>query len=206
MNSKVLLAVGALLAGAAGIYLWQSGEPVDETGDENPTMAATKRPAGQSGTTLANKIAAPAPQQDDTAWYDQQADLPAPEETAWEPSPSAVASLREATLNGDPRTPPLAKAPEREMPTEEELGDPDLYLQYEMRQQQAVYASFLEAANRQLEEMDALIARAEAEGGVTEAQLEEGRRKRDMLLQQRDALLAEHPDLATGQDTDETAP
>jgi len=54
--------------------------------------------------------------------------------------------------------------------------------------------------------MDALIARAEAEGGVTEAQLEEGRRKRDMLLQQRDALLAEHPDLATGQDTDETAP
>lgn len=206
MNSKVVLVAGVLVAGVIGVYFWQAGEPVTEPAEAEASVPVGVRLPGQSGTTLASKIESPSPQRDDTAWYDEQADLPTPEEPAWQPSPSAVASLREATLNGDPRTPPLAQAPEREMPTEEELGDPDLYLQYEMRQQQAVYASFLEAANRQLEEMDALIARAEAEGGVTEAQLEEGRRKRDMLLQQRDALLAEHPELATGQDADQAAP
>lgn len=202
MNSKVVLAAAAMLLAAIGVYAWQSG------GQASPELVApaTVRPAGQSGTTLASKVEAPSLQQDDSAWYDEQADLPAPEQPAWQPSPSAVASLREAILNGDPRTPPLAEAPEREMPTEEELADPDLYLQYEMRQQQAVYASFVQAANRQLEEMDALIARAEQEGGVTEAQLEEGRSKRDMLLQQRDALLAEHPELQTELQTEEDTP
>jgi len=197
MNSKLVLAAGALLLVAIGVYALQPG------GQASPgTVApAAVPPAGQSGTTLASKIESPLPQRDDTAWYDEQADLPTLDEPAWQPSSSAVASLREATLNGDPRTPPLAPSPEREMPTDEELSDPDLYLQYESRQQQAVYASFLQAANRQLEEMDALIARAEQEGGVTDAQLEEGRRKRDMLLQQRDALLAEHPELQTDSET-----
>lgn len=197
MNSKLVLAAGALLLVAIGVYALQSG------GQASPETAAPAavRPAGQSGTTLASKIESPLAQRDDTAWYDEQANLPALDEPAWQPSSSAVASLREATLNGDPRTPPLAPSPEREMPTDEELSDPDLYLQYESRQQQAVYASFLQAANRQLEEMDALIARAEQEGGVTDAQLEEGRRKRDMLLQQRDALLAEHPELQTDSET-----
>ena len=197
MNSKLVLAAGALLLVAIGVYALQSG------GQASPeTVApAAVRPAGQSGTTLASKIESPLPQRDDTAWYDEQADLPALDEPAWQPSSSAVASLREATLNGDPRTPPLAPSPEREMPTDEELSDPDLYLQYESRQQQGAYASLLQAANRQLEEMDALIARAEQEGGVTAAQLEEGRRKRDMLLQQRDALLAEHPELQTDSET-----
>lgn len=197
MNSKLVLAAGALLLVAIGVYALQSG---GQASPETVAPAAVP-PAGQSGTTLASKIESPLPQRDDTAWYDEQADLPALDEPAWQPSSSAVASLREATLNGDPRTPPLAPSPEREMPTDEELSDPDLYLQYESRQQQAVYASFLQAANRQLEEMDALIARAEQEGGVTDAQLEEGRRKRDMLLQQRDALLAEHPELQTDSET-----
>ena len=154
MNSKVVLAAAALLLAAIGVYAWQSG---GQAGPEQ-VAPATVRPAGQSGTTLASKVEAPSQQQDDSAWYDEQAELPAPEQPVWQPSPSAVASLREAILNGDPRTPPLAEAPEREMPTEEELADPDLYLQYEMRQQQAVYASFIQAANRRLEEMDALIA------------------------------------------------
>lgn len=202
MNSKVVLAVAALLVLAIGVYAWQSGEQARQ----ETVAPSAARPAGQSGTTLASKVGVSSPEQEETVWHDEQVDLPPLEEPAWQPSPSAVASLREATLNGDPRTPPLAEAPEREMPTEEELADPDLYLQYEMRQQQAVYASFLQAANRQLEEMDALIARAEAEGGVTEAQLEEGRRKRDMLLQQRDALLAEHPELATEQNAGQPAP
>lgn len=198
MNSKLVLAAGALLLVAIGVYALQPG---GQASPETAAPPAAVRPAGQSGTTLASKIESPLPQSDDTDWYDEQADLPALDEPAWQPSSSAVASLREATLNGDPRTPPLAPSPEREMPTEEELSDPDLYLQYESRQQQAVYASFLQAANRQLEEMDALIARAEQEGGVTDAQLEEGRRKRDMLLQQRDALLAEHPELQTDSET-----
>ena len=44
----------------------------------------------------------------------------------------------------------------REMPPAEELADPGLYQQYEMRQKQQVYASFV-TANRKIGELESLI-------------------------------------------------
>lgn len=45
----------------------------------------------------------------------------------WQLDPEAVQSLRQSMEQGDPRAPPIARREtEREMPTEEELADPDL--------------------------------------------------------------------------------
>ena len=111
------------------------------------------------------------------------------------PSARAVAALRESMENGDPRTPPLARSTNlREMPSAEELADPGLYQQYEMRQKQQVYASFVTAANRKIGELESLIEQGEA-FGIDPEQLAEGQRKLAGLMAQRDQLLEQHPEL-----------
>ncbi len=112
------------------------------------------------------------------------------------PSPQAVAALRESMRNGDPRTPPLVRNTDlREPPSAAELADPALYQQYEARQNQAVRASFVAAANRKMVELEGLIARGK-EFGIAPEQLEEGIAKLDKLREQRDQLVAQHPELA----------
>lgn len=112
------------------------------------------------------------------------------------PSPQAVAALRESMRNGDPRTPPLVRNTDlREPPSAAELADPAQYQQYEARQNQAVRASFVAAANRKMVELEGLIARGK-EFGIAPEQLEEGIAKLDKLREQRDQLVAQHPELA----------
>ena len=112
------------------------------------------------------------------------------------PSPQAVAALRESMRNGDPRTPPLVRNTDlREPPSAAELADPAQYQQYEARQNQAVRASFVAAANRKMVELEGLIARGK-EFGIAPEQLQEGIAKLDKLREQRDQLVAQHPELA----------
>jgi len=109
------------------------------------------------------------------------------------PSPQAVAALRESMRNGDTRTPPLAPSTDlRQPPSAAELADPALYQQYEQRQQQQVYASFAQAADQRIPELEALIAKGRAEG-ISEAQLAEGEAKLAKLREQRDQLAAQQP-------------
>ncbi|MBD3645010.1 MAG: hypothetical protein P1U59_10150 [Alcanivorax sp.] len=109
------------------------------------------------------------------------------------PSPQAIAALRESMRHGDARTPPLAPGTDlREPPGDAELADPALYQQYEQRQQQQVYASFAQAADQRIPELEALIAKGRAEG-ISEAQLAEGEAKLAKLREQRDQLAAQQP-------------
>ena len=107
------------------------------------------------------------------------------------PSPQAVTALRESMRHGDPRTPPLAPRTNlREPPTAAELADPALYQQYEQRQQQSVYASFANAVDQRIPELEAMIAKGRA-SGISEAQLAEGEAKLAKLREQRDQLSAQ---------------
>lgn len=107
------------------------------------------------------------------------------------PSPQAVAALRESMRHGDPRTPPLAPSTDlRQPPSAAELADPALYQQYEQYHQQQVYASFAQAADQRIPELEALIAKGRAEG-ISEAQLAEGEAKLAKLREQRDQLAAQ---------------
>lgn len=122
------------------------------------------------------------------------------EPTAWQPNEVAVATLRAAAEHGDARTPPMAPSSAREAPTAEELADPDLYLEYEARQQQQVFVSYLAASKKKISELEASIARAKAEGGVSADQLAEGQAKLEKLKAARDELISEHPELIQAED------
>jgi len=80
------------------------------------------------------------------------------------PNPKTVASLRQARLEGDPRTPNLAPNHEREKPSAEELGDHDQYVEYEKRQQKRVYRAYVEASKIKTAQLRSMIEKGKAEG------------------------------------------
>lgn len=189
------LLAGLLIAASASAY-WllpqapagdtAAGVTADTSPDVDPKVEAAATPAAL-------------PMIDTVA----ERSLPMPEKRADNapsvvptPSPQAVVALRESMRNGDPRTPPLVRNTDlREPPSAAELADPALYQQYEARQNQAVRASFVAAANRKMVELEGLIARGK-EFGIAPEQLEEGIAKLDKLREQRDQLVAQHPELA----------
>jgi hypothetical protein len=96
-----------------------------------------------------------------------EAELQYPEDNSQEafiPNPEAVASLRQARLEGDSRTPELGQHHEREKPTEDELADHDQYVEYEKRQQKRVYRAYVEASKIKTKQIQDLIDRGKAEG------------------------------------------
>ena len=204
MRQFVLVAVAVISVAAVlvAVRVWR--EPVDEPvadapEDARPAEAVVPAPTGDMfgsvpvSETGGNEEEAPEPELPPL----EQVQVEEPE--PWTPDPQAVESLRQSRLHGDPRTPPIARREtEREMPTEEELADPELYLQYEARQQQKVYASFVQASEKKIADLEAMIERGKQEG-VTPEQLAEGEEKLRRLQEMRDQLLAENPELAVEQ-------
>ncbi|MEP5232718.1 MAG: hypothetical protein ABJQ78_14925 [Alloalcanivorax sp.] len=196
------LLAGLLIAVSASAYWLLPPAPAAPAGNAAAGVTAETSPDADPKVDAAAAPAALALPMIDTV---AERSLPMPEKradnapstvSAPSPSPQAVAALRESMRNGDPRTPPLVRSPDlREPPSAAELADPALYQQYEARQNQAVRASFVAAANRKMVELEGLIARGK-EFGIAPEQLEEGIAKLDKLREQRDQLVAQHPELA----------
>ncbi|MFT6635036.1 MAG: hypothetical protein ACJAUE_000932 [Alcanivorax sp.] len=191
------LLVGLLIAASASAY-WllppapagntAVGVTADTSPDVDPKVDAAATPAALPMIDTVAERSLPRPE--------KRADNAPSAVPTPSPSPQAVAALRESMRNGDPRTPPLVRNTDlREPPSAAELADPALYQQYEARQNQAVRASFVAAANRKMVELEGLIARGK-EFGIAPEQLEEGIAKLDKLREQRDQLVAQHPELA----------
>lgn len=192
------LLAGLVVAASAGAYWLLPPAPAASAGNMAAEAAADSSPDADPKVDAAAPPAA-LPMIDTVA----ERSLPMPKKRADNapsvvptPSPQAVAALRESMRNGDPRTPPLVRNTDlREPPSTAELADPALYQQYEARQNQAVRASFVAAANRKMVELEGLIARGK-EFGIAPEQLQEGIAKLDKLREQRDQLVAQHPELA----------
>ncbi|WP_339345095.1 hypothetical protein [uncultured Alcanivorax sp.] len=191
------LLAGLLIAASASAY-WllpqapagdtATGVTADTSPDVDPKVEAAAAPAALPMIDTVAERSLPMPE--------KRADNAPSAVPTPSPSPQAVAALRESMRNGDPRTPPLVRNTDlREPPSAAELADPALYQQYEARQNQAVRASFVAAANRKMVELEGLIARGK-EFGIAPEQLEEGIAKLDKLREQRDQLVAQHPELA----------
>ncbi len=113
-----------------------------------------------------------------------------------EPVQVPLNSLADARVNGDPRTPPIVRSSiEREMPTPDELADPELYQEYETRQNQKVYRSFYNASKNKLIEMEALMEKARSQG-VPEDKLLEGEEKIVKMKAMREKLAQTYDDIA----------
>lgn len=190
-----VVAVGVAAGGAA----WQLSNPVAEPAlTDTPTQQAEPEAPAELATEAQTALPmieiigerhVSAPEAMLEAQSQDPARVPVPSE-------AVVTALRDSMENGDPRTPPLARSEDlREMPSANELADPDLYQQYEQRQNQKVYASFASAATQKISDLEKMIARAEAEGLPSE-QIQEGREKLEGLRHQRDEILQAHPGVA----------
>jgi hypothetical protein len=109
--------------------------------------------------------------------------------------PDAIESLRQARLHGDERTPNLNKSRERdELPTPEQMEDPELYQEYERRQQQRVYRAYVEAAKIKTAEIRKMIEQGK-EGGISDEEIAFAEAKIQGIEDMAAQLQQEHPDI-----------
>ncbi|MGM0564839.1 MAG: hypothetical protein ACQES2_10950 [Pseudomonadota bacterium] len=107
---------------------------------------------------------------------------------------SKIDALRNAR-DGDARTPPIERSEERELPTPEELADPELYAEYETRHRKALLAGFVKASQPKIEQLEKLLEQGR-QHGMTREDLQEGEEKLKKLKEMREELLREDPSLA----------
>ncbi|NRA24843.1 MAG: hypothetical protein HRU08_10305 [Oleispira sp.] len=110
------------------------------------------------------------------------------------PDPEAVASLREARLKGDPRAPKLSQHHERELPTAEELGDHEQYIEYERRQQKRVYRAYVEASKIKTAQLRSMIEKGKAEG-ISDEEIAFAEEKIRGIEEMAIQLQQDHPDI-----------
>lgn len=203
---KQLIFIGAFVGVLViGFVFMQSQRHVDKASDEQDQQTSqielieeqlTKTPVQPPVLNAAQGTVEPLDEEDSGEF----GDLP----TDWQPNPAAVSSMREARLHGDDRAPPIVRPEtEFERATAEELADPDLYLEYEARQQQKVYSSFVQASEKKIADLEDYISQAEQEGGISEEQLAEGREKLEKLKAMNEQLIEENPDLELEQDQEQ---
>lgn len=106
----------------------------------------------------------------------------------------AIESMTDARLNGDDRAPPIGQSAESEKPSAEELESPELYLEYEARQEKKIYKAYIEAADIKIEMLEEQIEKAK-EQGLSEEELEVGIEKVRRIKNMKEQLLLENPDL-----------
>jgi len=106
----------------------------------------------------------------------------------------AIDSMADARINGDDRAPPIGQSVESERPSAEELESPELYLEYESRQEKKIYKAYIEAADIKIEMLEAQITKAK-EQGLSKEELEVGIEKVKRIKNMKEQLLSENPDL-----------
>jgi hypothetical protein len=94
----------------------------------------------------------------------------------------AIDAMTDARLNGDQRAPPIGQGVAQEGPTDEELESPELYLEYESRQEKKIYRAYVEAADIKIELLEEQIAKAK-ERGLPEEELQVGIEKVQRIKQ-----------------------
>lgn len=109
-------------------------------------------------------------------------------------NPEAIASMRQARLEGDPRTPKLGEYHDREVPSEEELGDHEQYLEYERRQQKRVYRAYVDASKIKTTQLRSMIEKGKAEG-VSAEEIAFAEEKIRGIEEMASKLQQDHPDI-----------
>jgi len=116
------------------------------------------------------------------------------EEITYDLDPAAIEAMRHARLHGDPRTPPIERKAERELPTEKELADPELYAAYEMKQKKYAYRMYVEASKQKISEIEKMIAEGK-EQGVSEEEIEFAQNKIKGIQEMAEQLQKEYPEI-----------
>ncbi len=108
---------------------------------------------------------------------------------------SAIEQMREARLHGDERAPPIIHDQEQEdRPTEKELESPEVYSNYETRQEMKLKTAYMQAAPSQILQLKQQL-QAMHEAGVDKNSIQEAEEKITQLQLMTERLLQQHPEL-----------
>lgn len=111
-------------------------------------------------------------------------------------SQSATASLADAHLRGDPRTPPIVRTDETGFAASDaDKADPKAYAAYEARQHVRVYAQFHQAAQQMLPQLRADIERGR-QLGIAPDKIAKAEEKYRRIAEEQAAILKKYPELA----------
>lgn len=146
---------------ASLIIFWQPDAKILFWQESISDSIASKNEAKNSTVILSSRINQVQTEENSTPQYEGKRDEIVED---FIPNPEAVASMRQARLEGDPRAPKLGNHHEREKPTEEELGDHEQYLEYERRQQKRVFRAYVEASKVKTAQLRSMIEKGKTEG------------------------------------------
>lgn len=196
MNKSMWFFLAVLTVGAAclgGVLGYFSSSSLHSLPPETGTAVVSMKDTPQSTladdkSTIIQPVAVqPAPDK-------ELSDEVLPPEVTVELDAYAIESMADARINGDDRAPPIGTSVEAESATAEELASPDLYLEYEARQEKKIYKAYIEAARAKTEQLEALIIKAK-EQGMSEDEVEVGLEKIKRINKMKAQLLLENPDL-----------
>lgn len=110
-------------------------------------------------------------------------------------SEEKIAALRDSRINGDDRTPALNKTRVRdELPTAEALSDPELYQQFERRQQNRMFRAFVESSKTKVAELEKMIEQGK-EQGISDEEIAFAEQKIAGIQAMAEELQQEHPEI-----------
>lgn len=188
MRAAHLLASGLLASMVAGWLLWP----------ETPVPPSAPAPAPAAAAAVSAPVSARPGSAAATLLADRGDGIERVPNLPVDQSQSATASLADAHLRGDPRTPPLVRAAEA-LPeaTDAEKADPQAYAAYEARQNGRVYARFNQAANQMLPQLRADIERGR-QLGIAPEKIARAEEKYRRIAEEQANILKKYPELAGG--------
>lgn len=179
------------IALASLILFWQPDSTILFWQENAISSNASQRGANNSPLSLSNStsqvsVKDESNSQNDSHWNDATEDFI--------PNPEAIASMRQARLEGDPRTPKLGEYHQRETPTTEELDDHEQHLAYERRQQKRVYRAYVDASKIKTAQLRSMIEKGKAEG-VSAEEIAFAEEKIRGIEEMAITLQQDHPDI-----------
>jgi len=186
LKKSVLMLLGVLFVLAIGLIFWLKPKEVALV-EPPPMKAAQSLPS-------ASQVAVDQPVPVNLGVGQKDSPLLPMLDPATFPPVDAAQSMAETREHGDPRTPPIDRTPDREMPTSAELNNPKAYAQYEARQNAIVYKAYVASADKEIPALQSDVERAKKEG-ISPEQIKVVEEKMRRIQQMRDELKAKHPEL-----------
>lgn len=193
-----MIAVVSLLA-----LVWWSSSNIDDPSLSKKNDSASTKSKNVKSVNTPEVFYSPPPKAKPADTPDTKEPLVENQTEPWDET--AIESMREARLQGDDRTPPITRnnVP-AEAPTPEELADPELYSEYETRQEMKLKSAYVAAAYPEMQTITKQL-QAMRDAGLDEAAVREAEEKLIQLQQMTQRLQEQHPELTPKEKDDSAA-
>lgn len=196
MTSKIMLTIGGVTLvciAAALLFLkptpTEQVEPVATSTPLQEDIAKANRNKSVSAPQSIPATTAPEPMKEELETEEEKSQRLI-EEYGF--NPENIESLR-ATRDGDPRAPEIAPHIPRELPTPEEVADPELYAKFEMRQRGKFITGYVASSKTKIEELQKFLD--ENREGIKPEDIQDIEEEIEELRKVRDRMIDEYPEL-----------